>query len=172
MSGARDQVRGDPQVMIVLGCQVYPWGPSILLQDRLEEALDYWEDHPDILVVVSGGQGADEPSTEAQAMYDYLVAHGVAEESILKEERSHNTYENLRYSFDLLKETGHQEKMGQVLVVSNGFHLTRARMLFDRTWEGTYSLSTLAAPSTHTLSRLKMYIREPLALAKSFLFDR
>lgn len=172
MSGARDQISGDPQVMIVLGCQVYPWGPSILLQDRLDEALDYWRDHPDILVVVSGGQGADEPSTEAQAMYDYLVANGVEEERILKEEHSHNTYENLRDSFDLLKETVHQEEMGQVLVVSNGFHLTRVRMLFDRTWEGTYSLSTLAAPSTHTLSRLKMYVREPLALVKSFFFDR
>ena len=172
MSGARDQVSGDPQIMVVLGCQVKPWGPSILLQDRLDKALEYWEDHPDILIVVSGGQGPDEPSTEAQTMYDYLVDKGVDGERILKEERSHNTCENLLYTFELLKETGHQEKMGQVLVVSNGFHLARARMLFDRTWEGTYSLSTLAAPSTHTLSRLKMYIREPLALAKSFLFDR
>ena len=172
MSGARDRVSGDPQVMIVLGCQVKPWGPSVLLQDRLDEALDYWEEHPDILVVVSGGQGPDEPSTEAQAMYDYLVANGVEEERILKEERSHNTCENLRYSFELLKETGHQEEMGQVLVVSNGFHLTRVRMLFGRTWEGTYTLSTLAAPSSHMPSRLKMYVREPLALVKSFLLDR
>ena len=105
-------------------------------------------------------------------MYDYLVASGVEEEQILKEERSHNTYENLQRTFELLKETGHQEEMGQVLVVSNGFHLTRVRMLFDRTWEGTYTLSTLAAPSSHTPSRLKMYVREPLALVKSFLFDR
>ena len=59
-----------------------------------------------------------------------------------------------------------------MLVVSNGFHLTRVRMLFDRSWEGTYTLSTLAAPASHTPSRLKMYIREPLALVKSFLLDR
>lgn len=171
LSGARDQISGDPQVMIVLGCSVKPWGPSVLLQDRLDKALDYLGGHPDMTVVVSGGQGPDEPASEAQAMYDYLVANGVEEAHILKEERSHNTYENLRYSFDLLRETGHQEKMGQVLVVSNGFHLTRVRMLFDRTWEGTYSLSTLAAPSSHMPSRLKMYIREPLALVKSFLLD-
>ncbi len=172
MSGARDQVSGDPQVMIVLGCQVKPWGPSVLLQDRLDKALEYWEDHPDILIVVSGGQGPDEPSTEAQAMYDYLVDKGVDGERILKEERSRNTCENLLYTFELLKEMGYQEEMGQVLVVSNGFHLTRVRMLFDRTWEGTYTLSTLAAPASHTPSRLKMYIREPLALVKSFLLDR
>lgn len=172
MYGSRDQITGNPQIMIILGCQVKPWGPSILLQDRLDEALDYLEDHPDMTVVVSGGQGPDEPSTEAQAMYDYLVDNGVDEERILKEEQSHNTYQNLQYSFELLKEEGYGEQMGQILVVSNGFHLSRVRMIFDRVWEGTYTLSTLAAPSSHAPSRLKMHIREPLALAKSFVFDR
>ena len=172
MSGARDHVSGDPQIMIVLGCQVKPWGPSILLQDRLNEALDYWEDHPDILIVVSGGQGPDEPSTEARAMADYLMEQGVSAEQLLLEEESHNTFQNLACTFELLKETGYEDQMGQVLVVSNGFHLTRVRMLFGRVWEGDCTLSTLAAPTSHIPSRLKMYVREPLALAKSFLFDR
>ena len=57
-----------------------------------------------------------------------------------------------------------------VLVVSNGFHLTRARMLAGRA--GFVEVSTLAAPSSHLPSRLHMYIREPLALVKSFLFDK
>ena len=172
MCGSYDQINGQPDIMIVLGCQVKPWGPSILLQDRLNKALDYLEEYPDMLVVVSGGQGVDEPMSEAQAMHDYLVAHGVAEEQILKEEESHNTYQNLEKSFQLLKEAGYGNRMGQVLVVSNGFHLTRVRMMFGRVWEGTYSLSTLAAPSSHMPSRLKMYVREPLALVKSFVFDR
>ena len=54
--------------------------------------------------------------------------------------------------------------------MSNGFHLTRARMLAERT--GFEEVSTLAAPSSHVPSRLKMYVREPLALVKSFLLDR
>ena len=70
--------------MVILGCQVKPWGPSILLQDRLDEALGYLEDHPDMTVVVSGGQGPDEPSTEAQAMADYLIEHGISEDTILQ----------------------------------------------------------------------------------------
>ena len=172
MWGAHDQINGQPNVMIILGCQVKPWGPSILLQDRLNEALDYLEEHPDMLVVVSGGQGADEPTSEAQAMYDYLVEHGVEPNQLLKEEESHNTHQNLEKSFQLLKEAGYDDQMGQVLVVSNGFHLTRVRMIFDRVWEGTYTLSTLAAPSSHVPSRLKMYVREPLALVKSFVFDQ
>ena len=169
--GSYDHVQGDPQVMVILGCQVKPWGPSILLQDRLDKALDYLEDHPDLTIVVSGGQGPDEHISEAQCMYDYLTEHGVEGDQILMEDQSHNTVENLRYTVDLLAEEGY-DPTADVVVVSNGFHLTRVRMLWSRVCGGDYNLSTLAAPSSHVPSRLKMYIREPLALVKSFVFDR
>ena len=86
------------------------------------------------------------------------------------EDKSSNTVQNLRYSAQLLYEQGYVTDQ-DILVVSNGFHLTRVRMLFDRVWGDSDNLSTLAAPSSHMPSRLKMYIREPLALVKSFLFD-
>ena len=171
LTGSRDSVRGDPRIMIVLGCQVKPWGPSILLQDRLDKALEYFEAHPDTVIVTSGAQGADEPSTEAAAMRDYLVERGVPAEQILLEERSTNTLENIRYSLDVLAEHGY-DVTADIAVVSNGFHLARVRMIWGRVCGGTYSLSTLAAPSSHMPSRLKMYVREPLALVKSFFVDR
>jgi uncharacterized SAM-binding protein YcdF (DUF218 family) len=90
----------------------------------------------------------------------------------LLEDTSSNTWQNLTYTLALLKEQDEGQKAGQVLVVSNDFHLSRVRMLFDRAWEGTYTLSTLAAPESHLPSRLAMYVREPLALIKSFLLDR
>lgn len=171
LTGSRDSVRGDPRIMIILGCQVKPWGPSILLQDRLDKALEYFEAHPDTVIVTSGAQGADEPSTEAAAMRDYLVERGVPAEQILLEERSTNTLENIRYSLDVLAEHGY-DVTADIAVVSNGFHLARVRMIWGRVCGGTYSLSTLAAPSSHMPSRLKMYVREPLALVKSFFVDR
>ena len=171
MYGAYDHIQGEPRLMVILGCQVKPWGPSILLQDRLDKALDYLEEHPDVQVVVSGGQGPDEPTTEAQAMYDYLTEHGVEPERIWQEDQSHNTWQNVRYTLALLEEKGADTSAGVVLV-SSGFHLTRARMLWERASGGAGELSTLAAPCTHVPSRLKMYIREPFALVKSFLFDR
>ena len=168
--GSYDHIQGDPQVMVILGCQVKPWGPSVLLQDRLDKALDYLEDRPDLTIVVSGGQGADEPVSEAQCMYDYLTEQGVDGDQILMEDQSSNTWENIRYTQELLREKN--VDTGEVVVVSNGFHLTRVRMLWSRAWEGDCTLSTLAAPSSHVPSRLKMYLREPLALVKSFVFDR
>ena len=169
--GSYDHIQGDPQAMVVLGCRVMPEGhPSILLQDRLDAALDYWEAHPEVTVVVSGGQGSNEPTSEARCMADYLMDGGVPEDQILLEDRSHNTKENLLYSKELLAAEGIQVEHADVLVVSNGFHLTRTRMLAERFGYG--EVSTLAAPTTHIPSRIQMYIREPLALAKSFLLDR
>lgn len=169
LGGAHDDVNGDPRVMIVLGCKLEDWGPSWMLQDRLDKALDYLKDHPEVVVVVSGGQGDNEPETEAQGMADYLAGHGVSRENIILETMSHNTWQNLNFSARHLEEAGYDIKDG-VIVVSNGFHLTRAKMLAGRI--GFENVSVLAAPSSHVPSRLKMYIREPIALVKSFVLDR
>ena len=171
LAGSHDEIHGQPAVMIILGCQVREDGPSILLKDRLDRALDYWEGHPGLTIVVSGGRGENEPVSEARCMADYLVEQGVPEGQILLEERSLNTYQNLRYSQELLASQGCDTAQG-VVVVSNGFHLARVRMLWSRVWGGTCNLSTLAAPSSHAGARFSMYLREPLALVKSFLFDR
>ena len=120
-------------------------------------------------VVVSGGQGENEPTSEAQGMADYLADHGFDRENIILETQSHNTNQNLRFSARHLEEAGVSLRDG-VIIVSNGFHLTRARMLAHRI--GFEDVSVLAAPSSHTPTRLKMYVREPLALVKSFVFDR
>lgn len=173
LSGSHSELQpaAEPELMIILGCQVKSNGPSATLQDRLDTALDYLEDYPDMTVVVSGGQGPDEPTTEARCMADYLMDHGISEEQILLEDQSHNTMENLIYTIDLLSETEY-DAQDEVLIVSSAFHLARARMLWARFSGNGENLSTLAAPVTHQPSSLKMHIREPLALVKSFLLDR
>ena len=170
LAGMESRLEDEADTMILLGCMVYPWGPSILLQDRLDTALDYLEDHPDMTVIVSGGQGKDEHISEAQAMHDYLVEHGIASERILLEDQSESTYENLLFTSQLMAEHG-IDGTDEVIVVSNNFHLTRVRMLFARIYGGDENLNTLAAPTSHVPSRLKMYVREPVALIKSYLCD-
>lgn len=176
---SRDRMAGDPQVMVVFGCQVRRDGPSILLRDRLDTALDYLEEHPDIKIVVTGGKGDDEHMSEAQAMYDYLTTHGVDGAQIYMEDKSRNTWQNINNTFALMEGEG-WELTDDVLLVSSGFHLARIEMLWDRVRTGilrdeVYNdqyISTLAAPVSHAPSRVQMFFREPLALVKSFLFDR
>lgn len=171
LAGSRTDVEEDADTMIVLGCMVYEWGPSILLQDRLNTALDYWEDNPQVTIIVTGGKGDDEHQSEAQAMYDYLTARGIPGEQILMEDQATSTYENMLFSARLMEEKG-LDTEGEIVVVSNGFHLTRSRILFERVFGSRENLGTLAAPVSHFPSLIQMHLREPLVLIKSFFFDR
>ena len=166
---------GRPQTMVIFGCQVKPWGPSILLQDRLDTALAYLEDHPDMKIIVAGGKGDDEHMSEAQCMYDYLTEHGVDGENIYMEDQSRNTWQNVNYTLELLEsevEAGRLAKPQGYVLVSSGFHLARIEMLWTRAGGQGENISTLAAPVSHRPSAVQMFFREPLALVKSFVFDR
>lgn len=162
-------VTGQPDLMMIFGCQVKRDGPSILLRDRLDTALAYLEEHPDLPVLVTGGKGDDEHVAEAQAMKDYLVERGIDESRVTMEDQSRNTRQNLVFSKDVLRRQDKDAGELHILVVSNGFHLARIEMLAHRFGYG--ELSTLAAPVSHAPSAVQMFFREPLALVKSFVFD-
>ena len=123
---------GDPkeqvEYMVVLGAKVRSSGPSVSLWDRIYGARDYLEAHEDVIAVVSGGQGPDEPMTEAQAMCDALVELGIDPERIWLEEKATSTWENITFSLDLIEaNTGTRpEKIG---VLSSEYHLFRASLL-------------------------------------------
>ena len=120
----RDQGRPDLDYIIVLGAQMKPAGPSAVLRFRLDEACEYLTANENTLCVVSGGQGANEPCTEAQGMYDYLVEKGIAPERILMEDKSTDTSENIAYSAALIGGTDYE-----VGIVTNNFHVFRGVML-------------------------------------------
>ena len=107
--------------LVVLGAGLRPDGtPTETLQYRLAAALTYLEDNPETRCVVSGGQGFGETRTEADAMAEYLVAHGLDADRVTKEERSTSTAENIRNSSELLAPGA------TVAIVTNDFHLYRA----------------------------------------------
>lgn len=111
--------------LIVLGAQLNGSDISRLLRYRLDAALEFHEQYPDVLIIVSGGQGAGETVSEASAMKAYLVEHGIKEQQILCEDQSKNTYENFAFSKQLLKDDT------QVSVISNDFHMYRAAYLCE-----------------------------------------
>ena len=116
--------------VVVLGAKVRNSGPSASLWDRIYGARDYLESHPDVIAVLSGGQGPDEPMTEAKAMYDQLVALGIDEDRLWLEEKATSTWENLNFSLNLIEEkTGTRpEKVG---IVSSEYHLFRTSLFAD-----------------------------------------
>lgn len=77
--------------------------PTPLLAGRIDKALELWnKQHQHGKFVVSGGQGADEVVSEAQAMRDYLLEKDVPLDAILMEDKSTTTWENLKYSIGII----------------------------------------------------------------------
>ena len=122
---------GDPHAscdyVVVLGAGLHGSTPSLSLRSRLDAAGEYLKAHPDAICIVSGGQGPGEDITEAQCMYNELIAIGIDPTRIWMEMRSTSTEENLRFSLDLIEEyTG--ERPTQINLLSNEYHLLRAKM--------------------------------------------
>ena len=115
------------QYMVVLGAKVNKDGPSVSLWDRICGAYTYLDEHPDVIAIVSGGQGTDEPITEAECMYRELVSLGIDPKRIWREEQATSTWENMQFTLDLIEEkTGTRpEKLG---VLSSEYHLFRASL--------------------------------------------
>lgn len=115
-----DKGRENLDYIIVLGAQMKPAGPSAVLKFRLDAAYEYLTANEKTLCVVSGGQGSNEPCTEAEGMYQYLVEKGIPQERILLEDQSTDTSENIAYSAELIGSTD-----VSVGIVTNNFHVFR-----------------------------------------------
>ena len=122
---------GNPQeevdYVVILGAKVRVTGPSASLWDRIYAAADYLEAHPNVIAIASGGQGADEPMTEADSIRDELAMLGIDPDRVWVESKATSTWENLHYALDLIEEkTGQRpEKLG---VLSSEYHLFRASL--------------------------------------------
>lgn len=150
-------------VIIILGCKVNPSGaPSLLLQYRLEKALKLFRENYATKIIVSGGQGANEPMSEAKAMKDWLVANRVPESAIFIEDQSTDTFENLQFSKAVMEREG----LKSAIIVTNKFHLYRSMEMAKGL---RMQVSGSAAPSLAYLDPYN-YSREILSVIKYWIF--
>ena len=122
---------GDPKeqvdYVVVLGAKVNADGPSVSLWDRICAAYQYAEDHPDTILILTGGQGTDEPITEAECMFRELFWMGIDPQRLWSEGQATSTWENLHFSLDLIEEkTG--QRPTKIGVLSSEYHLFRASL--------------------------------------------
>ena len=100
--GFSDNVKYNEDAVVVLGAGIRGDKVTLPLKMRLDKAIEYHYKNPDALIVVTGGQGLQETVTEAYAMEKYLVQNGVNNNKILKEEKATSTFENMKYSKEIL----------------------------------------------------------------------
>ena len=161
ISGFSKNTDKELDYIVVLGAQLKTTGPSRVLQYRLDTAYEYLTAHPDTKVIVSGGQGSNEPASEAQGMYDYLVKRGIEPGRIILEDKSVNTEQNIRFSKEFL-----QADADKVGIVSNNFHVFRAVKLAKAA--GYRNVVGIAAPATAFYLPNNM-LREFFGVVKDFL---
>lgn len=163
LSWARTDNETPVSAVVVLGAGVNGRTPSLSLLTRLDAALAYIQDKPDIPIVVSGSQGRGEEISEARCMYDWLTAHGVPAERIILEERAENTEENIRYSLELLEKL---DIAGNIAVVSSDYHLCRAAMHLG----GGMVPVAARMPARYLPLTVNYYIREAFGIAAEMFF--
>lgn len=146
--------------VIVLGSQVYSaerMGKA--LTNRINAAYEYLSENPDAKVIVTGGQGGDEPCPEALAEKNALVRMGIAEERIYMEDKSRNTRQNMQFA----KEIAEENALGSKFVITTqSFHMYRALQLARASGITPYSL----VAETDPILFPEYFGRELLSLTK------
>lgn len=151
---------GDPgeqvDYVVVLGAKVRDDGPSVSLWDRIYAARDYLEAHPHTVAVLSGGKGKDEPMSEAQCMFTELLALGIEPGRLWQEDKAESTWENIRYSLDLIqKETG--ARPTKIGVLSSEYHLFRASLFAKK---NQVEFVGIPARTSRLSQRINHFMRE------------
>ena len=101
VSGYAGGATGAEKAVVVLGAGLRKDVPSDLLRRRLDAAYAYYQENPEVVIVVTGGQGNGETIPEGVAMGRYLAEKGVPQEQIIVEQKSTSTEENLLFAKEL-----------------------------------------------------------------------
>ena len=131
----RQKPSPDRDFIIILGCRFREDGTlSPLLRGRADLAASFWQKQKETTgkeawLIPSGGQGRDETMPEAEAIRRYLVGKGIPEERILPEKRSRNTWENMSFSREIIRNV---KEDGKVLFATTNYHVFRSGIWASR----------------------------------------
>ena len=122
-----------PDFIMVLGAGVPTGKVTPLLAGRIDRALGVWRGEIKAgrrpLLVMSGGQGPDEPVSEARAMADYALERGVPEAALVLEDHSTTTRENFQMSTELVRAEPRLGPHATGIAVTSNYHAMRAALL-------------------------------------------
>ncbi|MEZ5169162.1 MAG: YdcF family protein [Acidimicrobiia bacterium] len=141
---ARSDGARPSDAIVVLGAAQYDGVPSDVLAARLDHAIDLYDDGIAPTIVVTGGSMEGDRFTEATAAADYLHAHGVPEEAILRETTGRSSWESLAASARILEERG----LTSVVLVSDPFHSARIQGIADELGLDAVTSPTQTSPIT------------------------
>ena len=165
---SRDEAR-PAQAIVVLGAAQYAGRPSPVLRARLDHALDLWRRHLGKLLILTGGTGVGDTTSEAAVGRTYAIKHGVPDTVILMETEGRTTSESMRAVAGMLETRGLQT----ALLVSDPFHMLRLRILARRFGFTPYTSPTQTSPiSPNREQRWKYIFSESIKAPLAFFIER
>ncbi len=135
--GTREGARPSDAI-VVLGAAQYDGRPSPVLKARLDHALDLWNRRLAPHVILTGGRGAGDTTTEAAVGRAYLRRKGVPDSAMLLENAGRSTDESLASVAHLMA----AQRLDEAILVSDPFHMMRLQILAWR-----YRLKTVPSPT-------------------------
>lgn len=165
---SRDEAR-PAQAIVVLGAAQYAGKPSPVLRARLDHALDLWNRKLASLLILTGGMGSGDTTSEAAVGRNYAKKRGVPDTAILIESEGRTTSESMRAVAGMLEVRGLQS----ALLVSDPFHMLRLRILARRFGFTPYTSPTRTSPiSPNREERWKYILSESVKAPLTFFFER
>ena len=165
---SRDEAR-PAQAIVVLGAAQYAGKPSPVLRARLDHALDLWNRKLASLLILTGGMGSGDTTSEAAVGRNYAKKRGVPDTAILVESEGRTTSESMRAVAGMLEVRGLQS----ALLVSDPFHMLRLRILARRFGFTPYTSPTRTSPiSPNREERWKYILSESVKAPLTFFFER
>lgn len=165
---SRDEAQ-PANAIVVLGAAQYAGKPSPVLRARLDHALDLWHKHLGQLLILTGGTGDRDTTSEAAVGRTYAIKHGVPDTVILMETEGRTTSESMRAVAGMLEARGLQS----ALLVSDPFHMLRLRILARRFGFTPYTSPTRTSPiEPNREQRWKYIFSESIKAPLAFFFER
>ena len=151
----------EPDYAVLLGAGLEDGQVTDELVRRMELALQWLEETPETILIVTGGDPDHQGITEGAAMYDWLEAHGADVTRIWVEDQAQDTRQNLLYC----KNMAHERELetDTILILTSEYHQTRARFLAHQNGQTAAGLSC----RTPFWERLNASVREVYSFVKA-----
>jgi uncharacterized SAM-binding protein YcdF (DUF218 family) len=164
---SQEDQRRPAEAIVVLGAAQYNGRPSPVLRARLDHALGLYREGLAPIIVVTGGVGVGDTTSEAMVGRRYLMGHGVPAEGVAAEAVGRTTTASMDAVARWLRGRG----ISRVILVSDPFHMFRLRLEARRTSLQAYTSPTESSPiSDNPVLELRFLLAEgfkvPIAWAR------
>lgn len=167
IKGTKNNTTFTEKYVIVLGSGIKGEKILLSLQKRLDKCIEYVKYNPNATIIVTGGQGPGEDIPEALAMQRYLIANGINKDQIIKEDKSRDTYENFKFSKQIIDSLSNNSAAKPTIVcITNDFHAYRASRIANRQ---NFQVNSYSAALPFYL-RPPTYLREVLSMFKFWVY--